>query len=136
MALSTLSVATSSYAQRSVKQCLCSGQHCLRLGQNIQTSPRQTIEGYLTTREAGAFILNLDAPACAKGSGDPSDDFDGEDIVDQIMIHVAPMGDATLAKTRAAVGKRVRLYGFPFGAHTAWHKTPMVFSVVDLEIVR
>jgi len=32
------------------------------------------------------------------------DDFDGEDIVDQVMIHVAPMGDATLAKTRAAVG--------------------------------
>lgn len=59
------------------------------------------------------FILRLDAPRCAIGTSEPH----------IIEIHLA---SSEGIKLKPLVGKRVRVAGEPFLAHTAWHARPIV----------
>lgn len=59
------------------------------------------------------YILRLDAPRCAIGTE--------EARVSE--LHLASVDGVPL---KAFVGKRVRVSGDPFGAHTAWHARPVV----------
>jgi hypothetical protein len=59
------------------------------------------------------YILRLDTPRCANGAE--------ESTVSE--LHLAATDDVDL---KPLVGKRVRVSGDPFVAHTAWHARPIV----------
>lgn len=110
--------------------CTCAAEPCLRLTQDTE------LEGTLTTREGGAFMLNIDEPRCAIGTHDPNDDFDGADLAAQTMFHVAFIEEGLSEAGSKAVGQRVRLFGYPFGWETAWHLTPIMFGAKRIEVVK
>ena len=76
-----------------------------------------------------AFILNLGKPAC----------LDGEDESDQIAstlkIHVFSMDKAVERRLRAAIGRQIRVIGWPFGEHTAHHRAPIVMRVTAATVL-
>jgi hypothetical protein len=129
-ALIALAIPFAAQADEKPVVCTCKAEPCLRLTHDVE------LEGTLTTREGGAFILNLDQPKCAIGTHDPKDDFDGADLAAQTMFHVAFLEDGLAAKGSKAVGHRVKLKGYPFGWETAWHLTPIMFGAKAIEIVK
>lgn len=74
-------------------------------------------------RPESAFILHLSSPVCLEGS----DEFDK--VADARTVHVFSANDAISRQLRGSVGKRVRVRGTPFGAHTAHHHAPIVMDV-------
>ena len=81
-------------------------------------------------REA-AYILTLDAPACAVG-----DEFlNASESFDRIQLLPDEAGPApTLSRTlRRLIGKRVSVQGASaFGAHTGHHHAPLLVSVKNI----
>lgn len=59
------------------------------------------------------YILRLDAPRCAKG-------------VDAPRVTEVHLASSEALALKPLVGKRVRISGDPFAAHTAWHARPIV----------
>jgi len=81
-----------------------------------------------------AYILSLDAPACATG-----DDFSNPGKpFDKIQIYPAETdgaGHALWRELRQLVGKRVAVDGkSAFGAHTGHHHAPLLLPIIRIEI--
>jgi len=129
--LLVLSLATMGQATEKPVVCTCTAEPCLHfMGGDIE------LEGTLTTREGGAFMLNLDAPKCAIGTHKPEDDNDADDVGPQTMLHVAFLEDDLLARGSKAVGHRVKLFGYVFPWHTAWHLTPIMFGAKSMQVLK
>lgn len=110
--------------------CDCGREYCLDL---TDLKTLQTIEGRLTLA-SNAYILRPERPVCARGSGSGQDEFGAErDWPGETEIHVAP-NDTIRETLKAAVGAKVALRGHPFPAHTAWHRTNIVFEAVAVEL--
>ena len=79
----------------------------------------------------GAYILTLDAPACAVG-----DDFlNASESFDRIQLlpNDARPDPKLSRKLRRLVGKRVSVQGASaFGAHTGHHHAPLLVSVQNI----
>ena len=91
-------------------------------------SVRITNEAYRRTEQA--YILQLPAPACLEGP----DEFDKVEKAPR--IHVFSMDEALRKRIGRLVGKRVRVSGGPFGAHTAHHHAPIVMRIGTIEALR
>jgi hypothetical protein len=87
---------------------------------------RTTLEGRIFVDDAYAhptrgkthpFILRLEAPRCALG-------IEAKRVTE---IHLAAGEGISL---KPLVGKRVRVSGDPFIAHTAWHARPIVLMTI------
>jgi hypothetical protein len=125
-----LSLATMGQATQETVVCVCSSEPCLRfMGGDI------ALEGTLTTREGGAFMLNLDEAKCAIGTHAPKDQNDAYDVGPQTMLHVAFLEDDLLARGSKAVGHRVKLFGYVFPWETAWHLTPIMFGAKAMQVL-
>jgi len=73
-----------------------------------------------------AFILNLAKPACLKGE----DEYDN--IESTLKMHVFSMDKAVRIQLAMAVGRRIRVTGWPFGEHTRHHRAPIVMRVTTV----
>src|SRR3984893_5781134 len=74
-----------------------------------------------------AFILKLAKAAC----------LDGKDEIDKIdstlKIHVFSMDKAIDHSLHANIGRQVRVLGWPYGEHTAYHRAPIVMRVTAVK---
>jgi hypothetical protein len=85
------------------------GKHITLEGRVVLDNAHQ----HPTRGKTHPYILRLDAPRCAIGTDEPS-------ITE---LHLASSDGVAL---KPLVGKRVRVSGDPFAAHTAWHARPVV----------
>ena len=74
-----------------------------------------------------AFILNLAKAACLDGE----DEFDKIDST--LKIHVFSMDKAIDHSLRANIGRQIRVLGWPYGEHTAYHRAPIVMRVTAVK---
>lgn len=78
--------------------------------------------------EEMAYILELDAPACA---------FDGTFIDDSTpfaTVHVSAHDGTTLDALESAVGRDATVSGEAFGGHTGHHHAPLVLLADRVEL--
>jgi hypothetical protein len=74
-----------------------------------------------------AFILVMDDPFCLiEGESGPTTSFR--------RVHVYAADSSLNARLRAAVGRRIRVIGEGFEAHTGHHRSPLVVEVSDLRM--
>jgi hypothetical protein len=77
----------------------------------------------------GALILTLDRAICIDDGGDfadPAERFD--------RVHLYTSTDANWPRLRAGIGRRVRVRGSGFGAHTGHHRAPLVVDVSEIRV--
>jgi len=86
---------------------------------------RRTLEG-----ETGWYVA-LEKPLCVKG--EPSDDINADDVSDVRLLQLVLMHDE-YATDKDLVGKRVRVSGTLFTAHTGHHHTPVLITVEELTL--
>lgn len=111
--------------------CDCGREYCLDL---TDVNTLQALEGRLTLA-SNAYILRPEGAVCAKGSGSGQDEFGAErDWPGETEIHVTP-SESVRETLKAAIGGRVQLRGHPFPAHTAWHRTNIIFEAVSVEML-
>jgi hypothetical protein len=116
--------AGSALAQPKVhRPCNCATERCLVMDVMDKV---QAIVGLMTLR-TGSYMLNLDSPVCGKNTEVGQDDFPGETI-----IHVIP-AENLISTVKALMGQHVRMQGYPFAGHTAWHRTNIMFEANSIE---
>jgi hypothetical protein len=116
----------SALAQAKVNRpCNCATERCLVLDVMDKV---QAIVGVMTLR-TGSYMLNLDAPICGKNTEVGQDDFPEETI-----IHFIP-AENLIGTVKALMGQHVRMQGYPFAGHTAWHRTNIMFEANSIERV-
>jgi uncharacterized Zn-binding protein involved in type VI secretion len=98
-----------------------SGDTCIEVdaelgGKHVTVEGRVFVDDvheHPTRGKTHPYILRLDAPRCAIGTGEPR----------VTELHLASSEGVEL---KPLVGKHVRVSGDPFMAHTAWHARPVV----------
>ncbi len=98
---------------------------CMTAQQEASVEGRLTRERFrdLVGRPEMAFILELKQPACLTGA----DEYDKVEATR--TVHVYSMDRKINAALSGAVGKSVRVTGFPFGEENVHHHAPIVMSV-------
>ncbi len=95
-----------------------------RLERGTYTTP-----GAGTGQPESAYILTLDRAICIDDGGefaDPDQSFN--------RVHLFTSNDRIRPRLRAAVGRRVRITGSGFAAHTAHHHAPLVVDVGSISV--
>ena len=65
------------------------------------------------------YVLRLDAPRCAVG-------------IDDAQVREVALASSEGIELKPLVGRRVRVSGDPFMAHTAWHARPIVLMATTV----
>lgn len=98
-----------------------SGAACIEVdtdqgGTHVALEGRVLVDGefeHPTRGKTRPYVLRLDAPRCAKG-------------IDDAFVTEVALASSEGAPLKPLVGRRVRVAGDPFMAHTAWHARPIV----------
>lgn len=109
--------------------CACKPGQCVRM--EVGTAEAS---GTLIVKR-GAYMLKLDRPTCFKGTGDPDDFEAGADRPGLSLVQLAP-DEEDVPRLKALVGKRVRLKGDAFGAHTRHHITDALIAPKEIAEAR
>jgi uncharacterized protein DUF4431 len=77
-------------------------------------------------RPETAYILRLTSTVCLDGAEDD------EAVKGTRRIHVFSSNDALARRMQRLLGRKVVVFGQPFGAHTAHHHAPIVLDVSEI----
>lgn len=100
-----------------------------RLDQHVYPGPPNYASVRRRDRAESAYILTLERPICIDDGGDFADP--GERFS---RVHLYTSIDANWRRLRAGIGRRVRVQGSGFAAHTAHHREPLVVDVRAIRI--